>query len=142
MGLVFRSIGYKGLGVEGVPFNEEKGVVPNQEGRVIDEAGKPISGLYVTGWIKRGPSGVIGTNRKDSKETVTHLLSEIETLNPAPNRDTERLLEPLKAKNHQWVNYQDWEKINEEEIKRGEQVGKPREKFTKTEDMLNFLNKA
>jgi ferredoxin--NADP+ reductase len=78
-GMVLRSIGYKGVPVEGVPFDERKGVIPNDGGRVKDpEAGDQLPGLYATGWIKRGPSGVIGTNKKDGQETVDNLFADLE----------------------------------------------------------------
>jgi ferredoxin--NADP+ reductase len=77
MGLVFRSIGYKGVALPGVPFDEKRGVIPNAAGRVLDAQGAPLAGQYVVGWIKRGPSGVIGTNKPDSIETVEGLLKDL-----------------------------------------------------------------
>ena len=76
-GVVFRSIGYKGVGLHGVPFDERRGVIPNEGGRVTDpERGDHVAGQYVVGWIKRGPSGVIGTNKKDAHETVDNLVED------------------------------------------------------------------
>ena len=75
-GIVFRSVGYRGVGVPGVPFDERAGTIPNAEGRVLDEGGAPVQGLYCAGWIKRGPTGVIGTNKKDATETVERLLED------------------------------------------------------------------
>ena len=70
-GLVLRSIGYKGVGLEGIPFDAGRGLIPNESGRVIDpETGEQVPGHYAVGWIKRGPSGVIGTNKKDALDTV------------------------------------------------------------------------
>jgi ferredoxin--NADP+ reductase len=76
-GAVFRSIGYRGVPVPGIPFKPARGVIPNAGGRIIDEHGRPLPGLYVTGWIKRGPSGIIGTNRADSVATVNPLLGDL-----------------------------------------------------------------
>ena len=77
-GLVLRSIGYKGEGLEGLPFDERRGVIPNERGRVIDpETGEQMLGQYVVGWIKRGPSGVIGTNKKDALDTVAAILEDV-----------------------------------------------------------------
>ncbi|MGH2922658.1 MAG: FAD-dependent oxidoreductase, partial [Solirubrobacterales bacterium] len=78
-GLVFRSIGYKGVPIEGLPFDESRGLIPNEAGRVIDpESGDQVPGLYAVGWIKRGPSGVIGTNKKDATETAQNVLADLE----------------------------------------------------------------
>jgi ferredoxin--NADP+ reductase len=73
-GLVFRSIGYRGIPLDGIPFDSERGVIRNEGGRVLDEEGAQVEGQYVVGWIKRGPSGVIGTNKKDAQETIDHLF--------------------------------------------------------------------
>ena len=84
--LVFRSVGYRGIPLPDVPFDDSSGVIPNEKGRVLDKAGgDPIPGLYTTGWIKRGPTGVIGTNKTDSGETVSCMVEDIEednTLRP------------------------------------------------------------
>lgn len=87
-GMLVRSIGYRGVALSGVPFDEERGLIPNHEGRVTDGAsGKVVPGLYVAGWIKRGPTGVIGTNKKDAQQTVGHMLEDLpELLPPAPER--------------------------------------------------------
>ena len=77
-GLVLRSVGYRGVALPGVPFDDDRGVIPNADGRVLDAGGEPIAGLYCAGWIKRGPSGVIGTNKKDAAETVEHVLEDAE----------------------------------------------------------------
>ena len=76
-GLVLRSIGYKGIPIEGVPFDERAGTISNEGGRVTD-GGEQVPGLYAVGWIKRGPSGVIGTNKKDAQETVDNLFADFE----------------------------------------------------------------
>ena len=75
-GVVFRSVGYRGVALPGLPFHESRGVIPNVGGRVVDDAGDVVRGVYCAGWIKRGPSGVIGTNRKDATETVELLLED------------------------------------------------------------------
>ena len=75
-GIVFRSVGYRGVELPGVPFDERSGTIPNDAGRVLDAGGSPAPGTYVAGWIKRGPTGVIGTNKKDATETVELLLED------------------------------------------------------------------
>ena len=86
-GLVLRSVGYHGVPIPGVPFDERSGVIPNEQGRVLG-FGKVVPGLYVSGWIKRGPTGIIGTNKADSDETVRHILEDIPRLKPCARRDT------------------------------------------------------
>ena len=77
-GLVFRSIGYRGRPIDDVPFDESRGLIRNDGGRVCDEEGRPHAGEYAVGWIKRGPSGVIGTNKKDAADTVAKVVADAE----------------------------------------------------------------
>jgi ferredoxin--NADP+ reductase len=76
--LVVRSVGYRGLPLDGVPFDGRRNVIPNVDGRVVSDGGAPVPGLYVAGWIKRGPTGIIGTNKKDAAATVASLLADLE----------------------------------------------------------------
>jgi ferredoxin--NADP+ reductase len=84
--MVLASVGYRGLPLPGLPFDSERGVVPNIDGRVLRD-GQVVPGEYVAGWIKRGPTGIIGTNKRDARETVQALLSDAPTLPRAPVRD-------------------------------------------------------
>jgi len=136
-GLVFRSIGYKGTAIEGVPFDARKGIFPTRDGRIVDSTGAVIPGLYASGWIKRGPTGIIGTNRADSVETVASLLADVASLDAG-----ERLgADGLGSLRHgpRVVSYQDWLAIDRAEISRGQPRSKPREKFTRVEEMLAQL---
>ncbi len=136
-GLVFRSIGYKGTALEGLPFDARSGVFPTKDGRIHDETGAIIPGLYASGWIKRGPTGIIGTNRADSVETVASLLADLPTLDAGLRpgaHGLERLRSAVRV-----VSYEDWLAIDQAEIERGRPKGKPREKFTRVEDMLAHL---
>jgi ferredoxin--NADP+ reductase len=134
-GIIFRSVGYRGIPIPGVPFHERWGVIPNEDGRVIDD-GKPVPGLYTSGWIKRGPSGIIGTNKPDSIATVRALLADLKTLEPCPDRDSRRLRDLLETNGVRIVDYETWKKIDAAEIERGKAKGKPREKFATVEEML------
>ena len=102
VGMVFRSVGYRGVALPDVPFNDRWGVILNERGRVIDPASKhPIAGLYTSGWIKRGPSGVVGTNKPDSVESVTCMLEDFSTgsiLQPA-NADAASAISGAEAFN-------------------------------------------
>ena len=137
-GLFFRSVGYHGVPMPGVPFDEERGTMPNREGRVM-KGETVVPGLYAVGWIKRGPTGVIGTNKPDSDETVKRIFEDMPALPPCPQPDTRCLLELLKKKNVRAVSFPDWKKIDAAEINRGKANGKPREKFVTVPEMLSVL---
>jgi ferredoxin/flavodoxin---NADP+ reductase len=139
VGLVFRSIGYKGVALAGVPFDEKRGVIPNAAGRVVDAEGAPLAGQYVVGWIKRGPSGVIGTNKPDSVETVERLLEDLRAgaLNVAQAGIA--ITDLLKARGVEYVTYSDWQTIDALEQARGAEHGKTRVKFTSVAEMLAAL---
>ena len=127
-GIVFRSVGYRGVELPGVPFEAGSGTIPNEGGRV-----RP--GLYVAGWIKRGPSGVIGTNKKDATETVELLLTDARAgvLPPASGDDLEELLD-ARAVDH--VLYSGWEAIDSAERTAGEPRGRPRVKLCTWDELL------
>jgi len=139
VGLVFRSVGYKGVALPGVPFDERRGVVPNERGRITD-GGAKAPGLYATGWIKRGPSGVIGTNKQDSVETVKTLLADVAAGDvPAPADPSAATFDALlRSRVAQVVSFEDWLRLDAIEMKRGD-GSRPRVKFTSVEDMLAAL---
>jgi ferredoxin/flavodoxin---NADP+ reductase len=139
VGLVFRSIGYRGIPIEGVPFDEWKGTIPNEEGRVVDpHEQRAVPGLYVAGWIKRGPSGVIGTNKRDAQETVEHLLEDARAARlPQPSRPARAAIEELvRERQPEVVEYSGWEAIDAAERAAGEPQGRPRVKLTRIAEML------
>lgn len=140
-GLVFRSVGYKGVPIPDVPFDERRGVFPNRDGRIIEHGAIEI-GLYATGWIKRGPSGIIGTNRADSVATVQSLMSDLDRLGQMPKPGCGGLKQLLAVRGVRIVSYADWLVIDREEVARGAACGKPREKFTRREEMLGLLPKT
>lgn len=134
-GLVLRSVGYCGVPVPGVPFDERRAVIPNAAGRVLGEDGQPIRGLYCAGWIKRGPSGVIGTNKKDATETCDLLLEDARAgLLDAADGDLEAL---LTDRGVAFVPYAGWEAIDARERELGEPLGKPRVKLVRWDDLLS-----
>jgi ferredoxin--NADP+ reductase len=139
-GIVFRSIGYKGVPIAGLPFDHERGVIPNQSGRVMD-GNTLVPNVYVAGWIKRGPSGIIGTNRADSVATVQALLEDVNKLNVATDKSGSRgIISLLEQKAIRYVSFSDWQKIDQSEIERGLLHGKPREKYTYVDEMLGLIN--
>src|SRR6266516_3105754 len=137
-GLVFRSIGYKGVGLDGIPFDERRCVIPNEGGRVTDpESGEQVAGHYAVGWIKRGPSGVIGTNKKDAQETVANLLSDLHAGRMFPEAADPAAVESwLVERVPDHVTYSGWEAIDRAEQDRGKPLGRPRVKFVRTDEML------
>ena len=146
-GLVFRAIGYRGIPLAGVPFDERAAVIPNEDGRVLDpDAAEPLAGEYVVGWIKRGPSGVIGTNKRDAQETVNALLADLGLSDDAapaaparqePSRsDADAVEELLLSRQPDLVTYAGWEAIDRHERALGEPTGRPRIKLTTIDELL------
>jgi ferredoxin--NADP+ reductase len=139
VGLVFRSVGYHGVKIADVPFDERRGIIPNDRGRVLN-GNEVVLGEYVVGWIKRGPSGVIGTNKPDAVETVEMLLEDTRAgklLNPSAGRAGLEAL--LKERGIAYVTYGDWQLLDEIEQERGEALGRPRLKFSRVEAMLSAI---
>ncbi|WP_034383669.1 FAD/NAD(P)-binding protein [Deinococcus sp. YIM 77859] len=137
--MVLRSVGYKGVALPGVPFDERQGVIPNVEGRVAGRVGE-----YTAGWIKRGPSGVIGTNRKDAVDTVSHLLEDANTgrlpLAPQPARAAVDAL--LREKGVDVYTFHDWQVLDAHELAQGQAQGRPRAKVVHRHEMLQHRRTA
>jgi ferredoxin--NADP+ reductase len=137
-GLVLRSVGYRGLPVEGVPFDDTRCTIPNRDGRALGADGEPVTGVYCTGWIKRGPSGVIGTNKKCGVETADALLEDLHagrlhTPADASLVGVERLVADHRP---EAVEYAHWADIDAHERERGEAGARPRVKLCSWEDLL------
>ena len=130
-GLVLRSVGYQGVALPGVPFDERSGTIPNDRGRA-----ESAERTYVAGWIKRGPSGVIGTNKKDATETVELLLEDARAGLLARGNDGGPLEELLDEKGAVFVEYAGWQAIDAAERSAGEPLGRPRVKLTAWEKLL------
>jgi ferredoxin--NADP+ reductase len=136
--MVLRSVGYRGQGMAGLPFNERNGTIPHEAGRIMHE-GEQVPGEYVAGWIKRGPTGVIGTNKSDASETITSLIADAPNLKPAPIRDPEALLKLLAERGVDVVDWEGWCGIDEAEIALGQLQGRDRIKIA---DRLLLLGHA
>ncbi|MCB9457841.1 MAG: FAD-dependent oxidoreductase [Anaerolineaceae bacterium] len=143
IGLIFRSVGYRGQALPDVPFYDRWGTIPNDKGRVMTEqkGGEQVIGDYVVGWIKRGPSGIIGTNKPDSVETMNMLLEDLDAgklLTPVTaSRDAIENL--LKERKIRYVTFDEWKYLDELEVQRGAALGRPRLKFSRIADMLQAL---
>lgn len=144
--LVFRSVGYRGVPLPDVPFYDRWGIIPNDKGRVMTamEDGEPVVGNYVVGWIKRGPSGIIGTNKPDSVETVETLLADMRADRLlAPDKPECAAVESLlQERGVQAVSYADWQVLDQLEQQRGAALNRPRLKFSRVQDMLDALAEA
>ncbi|MCC6801582.1 MAG: FAD-dependent oxidoreductase [Anaerolineae bacterium] len=145
VGLVFRSIGYKGLPLPGVPFDQRRGVIPNAQGRIVDpDQNRTLYGEYAVGWIKRGPSGIIGTNKPDAQESVDQLLADFSAgklLSPSSPLP-ESLEALLRERGVDFITFDDWLKLDAIEQERGAAQNRPRVKFTTVESMLDAIHKA
>jgi ferredoxin--NADP+ reductase len=142
VGLVFRSVGYKGRAMPGVPFDARGGVVPNIDGRVVEQAGSTavVPGLYVAGWIKRGPQGIIGTNKLCAADTVARVLADA-TAGAIPRAsDAVSSIDALLAERHvQVTSWADWQTLDKAEQARGATAGRPRTKITDVPEMLAII---
>ena len=141
VGLLFRSVGYRGLPLPGIPFHEDWGTIDNLQGRVCSNRGDILQGLYTAGWIKRGPTGVIGTNKTCAQETVGCMLEDLHAgkLLSSDVSSREDLTAFIRSRQPQLVTYEDWKKIDSAEISKGEAENRPRVKFTSVGEMLSFL---
>ncbi len=140
--VVFRSVGYRGVRLPGLPFREDWGVIPSDKGRVIN-GDVPVCGAYVGGWIKRGPTGVIGTNKPDALETVRSMLEDLTAGKCFAPEKTDLMVPSrfLELQQPNMITWQDWEKLDAAEIAAGAPQGRPRIKFVSTEEMLTELGR-
>jgi ferredoxin--NADP+ reductase len=144
VGLVFRSVGYRGVPLPGVPFDAKTGLIPNAKGRVLRApGGEPLPGSYVSGWIKRGPSGVIGNNKADSVETINTLIEDAgaEKLPTPASPDPVSFAELLAARCPVCVTFTEWQKLDRHEVGRGQPQGRPRVKCVSVDEMLEAIGK-
>jgi ferredoxin--NADP+ reductase len=141
-GLVFHSVGYKGVALPGIPFDHHWGVIPNKMGRIIDpQRNTPLPGLFTAGWIKRGPSGVIGTNKPDASDTVEGMVADLERgihLNPA-HLDADSAAMMVRQRQPRAIIFKDWKHLDVIELNRGDQQNRPRVKFTQIDEMLSLV---
>ena len=137
--MVFRSVGYRGVPLQDVPFDERRGVIANAQGRVLQAGGdEPMTGIYASGWIKRGPTGVIGTNKSDALETVKCMVADAsggKVLEPT-GAAVEAAANLVRERQPEFFSYADWLDLNKVEVSKGKDIGAPRVKFTRIEEML------
>lgn len=135
-GMLLRAVGYKGLPVADLPYDAATGTVPNERGRVFP-------GVYVAGWVKRGPNGFIGTNKSDAEETVEQVLDDLDTDRiPAPVGDAREITAVVRSRQPGMVDLAGWQAIDREEKRRGAESGRPRVKITDVEEMRGIAAKS
>lgn len=135
---VYRAVGYLSSPLAGIPFDEDSGVVPNDRGRVLDEHYEPVPGLYTTGWIKRGPVGLIGHTKSDAKETIDRLLSDIDHLTPPVSPHPAAILEVLDSRDVEYTTIDGWAALDAHEMALGAAAGRQRIKVVPRTDMVRI----
>jgi ferredoxin--NADP+ reductase len=140
--LVLTAVGYRGVPLPGLPFREDWAIVPNEAGRVLGDDGKTKPGLYVAGWAKRGPTGLIGSNVADAKETVEHMLDDVRSGEVPPIEDPspDDIVNLLGRRGVRWISFAEWRKLDGIEVAKGLEHGKIREKFSDVASMLAALD--
>jgi ferredoxin--NADP+ reductase len=138
-GLVLRSVGYRAVPLPGVPFEERRFVLPNERGRVLTPDGDPLPGVYAVGWIKRGPTGILGTNKRDAEETVSALAADLRAdALPRPARPAREHIDALLAERKpDLVTVEGWRAIDGREVRRGERERRPRVKLASRAELLD-----
>ena len=144
VGLVLRSVGYLGSSVPGIPFDNKSGIICNVQGRILNpETQELLTGMYTCGWIKRGPTGVIGTNKADSVESINCLIEDVKSgkmLKPIDSSIV-RIEELVRSRQPDALTFMDWKQLDNMERAKGSAVGRPRVKFTSTPSMLKALRR-
>jgi ferredoxin--NADP+ reductase len=137
---IYRAVGYFGSPLEGIPFDERRGVIPNREGMVIDDADEPVNGVYATGWIKRGPVGLIGHTKSDAMETIRNVINDQSNWWSPEHPEEEAIPALLAERGIEFTNLQGWHNLDEHEIALGEAVGRARIKVVPREEMVAISN--
>ena len=138
VGQVYRAVGYFGSPLDEVPFDPARGVIPNQGGTVVDAAGEQVPGVYATGWIKRGPIGLIGHTKSDAKETIEHLLAEESTWWAPEIDDADSIVALLEERGVRYTDLEGWHRLDSHELGLGEAAGRERVKVVDREEMIRI----
>ncbi|NTW97078.1 MAG: FAD-dependent oxidoreductase [Oscillochloris sp.] len=140
-GMILRSVGYRGSPLPGVPFSDNSGTIPNVAGRVFQDRDEVLPGEYVVGWAKRGPSGIIGTNKPDSISTVAAMIDDLADLEGIPDerRDLRLIEDLLRTRGVDYVTYDDWKILDAYETAAGAAQGRPRVKATRVSEMMEII---
>ena len=137
---VYRAVGYFGSPLPELPFDSHRGVISNESGAVVDGEGAHVNGVFVTGWIKRGPVGLIGHTKSDAMETIETLLRREESRWNPENTDTEAVVDLMASRGCEFTSLSGWQRLDEEEIERGKPRGKDRLKVVSREEMVDLAS--
>jgi ferredoxin--NADP+ reductase len=141
LGLVVRAVGYRSLPLAELPFDARAAIVPNAAGRVVDPTnGAPLAGLYVAGWVKRGPTGLIGSNKPDGAETAAKMIDDLPSTRLAVEPAPEAIDAQLAARGARVVDFAAWKRLDQLEVERGKAQGRPRVKLGAIAEMLAALD--
>lgn len=133
---VYRAVGYFGSALAGIPFDEKRGVIPNREGQVLDDHDRIVPGIYATGWIKRGPVGLIGHTKSDAMETIKHLVNDQANWWWPADPDEQSVVDLLASRGIEFTNLDGWHRLDEYEKALGEPVGRERIKVVPRDEMV------
>ena len=137
---VYRAVGYFGSPLPGIEFDDKAGVIRNDGGRVTDADGKQLPGIYATGWIKRGPVGLIGHTKSDALETIGHLIADKASWWQPAQPAEDSIIDLLEGKGVQFITWTDWLKIDHEEMARGAMSGRERVKLFDRAEIGRIVN--
>ena len=135
---VYRAVGYFGSPLPGIPFDEKRGVIPNREGQVLDDADEPVHGVYATGWIKRGPVGLIGHTKSDAMETVRHLMNDQADWWTPEHPEEEAVPQLLRSRGVEFTDLAGWHRLDEHEMGLGGPAGRARIKVVPRDEMVDI----
>jgi ferredoxin--NADP+ reductase len=138
---VYRAVGYFGSELSEVPFDEKAGIIPNEKGRVLDSDGKHIQGVYATGWIKRGPVGLIGHTKSDAIETIAQIIEDKNNWWQPASPSEDSITDLLTSRDIDFVGWPEWLRIDAEEKRLGEAQERERIKLVEREDFLTVAKK-
>jgi ferredoxin--NADP+ reductase len=137
---VYRAVGYFGSPLDGIPFDERRGVIPNREGQVLDDNDEPVNGVYATGWIKRGPVGLIGHTKSDAMETISHVMTDQANWWAPAHPEEEAVPNLLRSRGIEFTNLDGWHKLDQFELSLGAAEGRTRIKVVPREEMVRVSN--
>jgi ferredoxin--NADP+ reductase len=139
---LYRAVGYFGSPLDGIPFDERRGVIPNREGQVLDDDDEPVNGVYATGWIKRGPVGLIGHTKSDAMETVRHVINDQANWWSPEHPEESAVVDLLRGRGVEFTNLDGWHNLDEHELALGEAAGRTRIKVVPREEMVEISNRG